>query len=153
LTRYTGRNRLNHLQALSNFFRFASKMGAIGSVPTADIDISFRRSGVCYLESNVFAELLTKARDQNQGDILVWLVLWGFLGLRPFEAYRAAWSGVKWETSLANFVLKLTDPRHVGAVFCQSNRTQWNGFASPATYAEERIRSRLREIFWLPTNL
>jgi hypothetical protein len=67
LTRYTGRNRLNHLQALSNFFRFASKMGAIGSVPTADIDISFRRSGVCYLESNVFAELLTKARDQNQG--------------------------------------------------------------------------------------
>jgi hypothetical protein len=98
LTQYVNRNRLNHLRALTNFFRFSAKIGAIGEVPTADIDISFRRSNVSYLDSRTFADLLTKAADQQEADILAWLVLGRFLGLHPFEAYRANWWGVKWET-------------------------------------------------------
>jgi len=60
LAQYTGRNQLNHLRALSNFFRFTAKIGAIGTVPTSGIDLSFRRSRVAYLKSKVFADLLAK---------------------------------------------------------------------------------------------
>jgi hypothetical protein len=65
--------RLSHLRALTNFFRFAAKIGAIGPVPTTDIDISFRRSSVCYLDTKVFADLLVNAYDQYEVDILAWL--------------------------------------------------------------------------------
>ena len=77
LAGYTGRNQLNHLRALSNFFRFSAKIGAIGNVPTTGMDISFRRPRVAYLESKVFADLLCKACEQNESDILAWLVLGG----------------------------------------------------------------------------
>jgi hypothetical protein len=86
LTQYVNRNRLNHLRALTNFFRFSAKIGAIGEVPTADIDISFRRSNVSYLDSRTFADLLTKAADQQEADILAWLVLSGFLGPPSFRS-------------------------------------------------------------------
>jgi hypothetical protein len=75
LAPYKERNQLNHLRVLSNFFRFAAKIGATGIVPTTDINISFQRFNVSYLETKVFADLLTKACDQNEADVLAWLVL------------------------------------------------------------------------------
>lgn len=99
-------------------------------VPTSGIDISFRRSKVAYLESKMFADLLAKAYDQNEADVLVWLVLGGFLGLRPFEAYHANWSGVKWETS--EFRVEAVLP-------IQPNAMEWLRIAYDVREREERI--------------
>jgi site-specific recombinase XerC len=136
---YTGRNQLNHLRALSNFFRFSAKIGAIGIVPTTGIDISFRRSRIAYLESNVFADLLVKASDQNESDILVWLVLGGFLGLRPFEAYHAYWSGVKWETSEFRVEAEWSKTRRSRVLPIQSNAMEWLKIAYDLRKRDEQI--------------
>lgn len=139
LAQYTGRNQLNHLRALTNFFRFAAKIGALGIVPTTDIEISFRRSNVSYLESKVFADLLAKASDQNESDVLAWLVLGGFLGLRPFEAYRANWSGVKWETSEFRVEAEWSKTRRSRVLPVQSNAMEWLKVAYDFRKREDRI--------------
>jgi hypothetical protein len=139
LTQYTGRNRLNHLRVLTNFFRFAAKIGAIGEVPTTEIDVSFRRSNVCYLESRTFADLLTKASDQQEADVLAWLVLGGFLGLRPFEAYRANWSGVKWETSEFRVEADWSKTRRSRVLPIQSNAMEWLKIAHDLRQRVDRI--------------
>jgi hypothetical protein len=139
LAQYAGRNQLNHLRALSNFFRFAGKIGAIGTVPTSGIDISFRRSKVAYLESKVFADLLVKAYDQNEADVLVWLVLGGFLGLRPFEAYHAYWSGVKWETSEFRVEAEWSKTRRSRVLPIQPNAMGWLRIAYDLRRRDERI--------------
>jgi hypothetical protein len=139
LAGYTGRNQLNHLRALSNFFRFSAKIGAIGNVPTTGIDISFRRSRVAYLESKVFADLLCKACEQNESDILAWLVLGGFLGLRPFEAYHAYWSGVKWETSEFRVEAEWSKTRLSRVLPIQSSAMEWLRVAYDLRKRAERI--------------
>jgi site-specific recombinase XerC len=139
LTQYAGRNRLNHLRALTNFFRFATKIGSIGEVPTTDIDISFRRSSVCYLASKTFADLLTKAGDQQEADILAWLVLGGFLGLRPFEAYRANWRGVKWETSEFRVEAEWSKTRRSRVLPIQSNAMEWLQIAHALRRRDDQI--------------
>jgi site-specific recombinase XerC len=139
LAGYTGRNQLNHLRALSNFFRFSAKIGAIGTVPTTGIDISFRRSRVAYLESKVFADLLVKAHDQNEADILAWLVLGGFLGLRPFEAYHAFWSGVKWETCEFRVEADWSKTRRSRVLPIQANAMEWLKIAFDLRKRDERI--------------
>jgi hypothetical protein len=139
LAGYTGRNQLNHLRALSNFFRFSAKIGAIGTVPTTGIDISFRRSGVAYLESKVFADLLVKAYDQNEADILVWFVLGGFLGLRPFKAYHAHWSGVKWETSEFRVEAEWSKTRRSRVLPIQPNAMEWLKIAYDLRKKDEQI--------------
>jgi len=139
LTRYSGRNQLNHLRALSNFFRFSAKIGAIGTVPTSGIDISFRRSKVACLESKVFADLLVKAYDQKEADVLVWLVLGGFLGLRPFEAYHAHWSGVKWETSEFRVEAEWSKTRRSRVLPIQRNAMGWLRIAYDLRRRDERI--------------
>jgi hypothetical protein len=139
LAGYMGRNRLNHLRALSNFFRFSAKIGAIGTVPTTDIDISFRRSRVAYLESKVFADLLIKAYDQNEADVLAWLVLGGFLGLRPFEAYHAYWSGVKWETSEFRVEAEWPKTRRSRVLPIQPNAMEWLKIAYDLRKKHEQI--------------
>lgn len=139
LAGYTDRNQLNHLRALSNFFRFSAKIGAIGIVPTTGIDISFRRSRVAYLESTVFADLLVKASDQNEADILVWLVLGGFLGLRPFEAYHAYWSGVKWETSEFRVEAEWSKTRRSRVLPIEKNAMEWLRVAYDLRLREDRI--------------
>jgi integrase len=139
LTRCSGRNQLNHLRALSNFFRFSAKIGAIGTVPTSGIDISFRRSKVACLESKVFADLLVKAYDQNEADVLVWLVLAGFLGLRPFEAYHAHWSGVKWETSEFRVEAEWSKTRRSRVLPIQRNAMGWLRIAYDLRRRDERI--------------
>jgi hypothetical protein len=139
LAEYTGRNQLNHLRALNNFFRFAGKIGAIGTVPTSGIEISLRRSKVAYLESKVFADLLVKAYAQNEADVLVWLVLGGFLGLRPFEAYHAYWSGVKWETSEFRVEADWSKTRRSRVLPIQPNAMEWLRIAHDLRKRDERI--------------
>jgi site-specific recombinase XerC len=139
LTNYTGRNQLNHLRALSNFFRFSAKIGAIGIVPTTGIDVSFRRSSVAYLESNVFSDLLVKACEQNEADILAWLVLGGFLGLRPFETYHAHWSGVKWETSEFRVEAEWSKTRRSRVLPIQPNAMEWLTIAHDLRKRGDRI--------------
>jgi site-specific recombinase XerC len=139
LAQYTGRNQLNHLRALSNFFRFNAKIGAIGTVPTSGIDVSFRRSRVAYLESKVFSDLLVKAYEQNEMDILAWLVLGGFLGLRPFEAYHAHWSGVKWETSEFRVEADWSKTRRSRVLPIQPNAMEWLKIAFDLRKRDEQI--------------
>jgi integrase len=139
LAGYTGRNQVNHLRALSNFFRFSAKIGAIGTVPTTGIEVSFRRSRVAYLESKVFADLLAKAYDQNEADILAWLVLGGFLGLRPFEAYHANWSGVKWETSEFRVEAEWSKTRRSRVLPIPPNAMEWFRNAYDLRKRDERI--------------
>jgi hypothetical protein len=139
LAGYTGRNQLNHLRALSNFFRFSSKIGAIGIVPTSGIDISFRRSTVAYLESKVFSDLLVKAFEQNEADILAWLVLGGFLGLRPFEVYHAYWSGVKWETSEFRVEAEWSKTRRSRVLPIQANAMAWLTIAHGLRKKDDQI--------------
>jgi site-specific recombinase XerC len=139
LAGYTGRNQLNHLRALSNFFRFSGKIGAIGTVPTTGIEVSFRRSKVAYLESKVFADLLVRAYEQGEADILAWLVLGGFLGLRPFEAYHASWSGVKWETSEFRVEAEWSKTRRSRVLPVQTNAMEWLKIASDLRKRQGRI--------------
>jgi integrase len=139
LAKYTGRNQLNQLRALSNFFRFTAKIGAIGTVPTTGIDISFRRGRVAYLESKVFTDLLLKASDQNEAHILIWLVLGGFLGLRPFEVYHAHWSGVKWETSEFRVEAEWSKTRRSRVLPIQPNAMEWLKVAYDLRRSEDRI--------------
>jgi hypothetical protein len=139
LAEYAGRNQLNHLRTLSNFFRFAGKIGAIGAVPTNGIEISFRRSKVSYLESKVFADLLVKAYEQNEADVLVWLVLGGFLGLSPFEAYHAYWSGVKWETSEFRVEADWSKTRRSRVLPIQPNVMEWLRIAHDLRKRDEGI--------------
>ena len=157
LIQYANRNQLNHLRALTNFFRFAAKIGAIGEVPTTDIDISFRRSNVCYLESKIFADLLTKAGDQEEADILGWLVLGGFLGLRPFEAYRANWWGVKWETNEFRVEADWSKTRRSRVLPIQSNAMEWLKIAHGLRRREDQIMPNHstftnRFVAWRQTN-
>jgi hypothetical protein len=139
LAGYTGRNQLNHLRALSNFFRFSAKIGAIGNVPTTGIDVSFRRSRVAYLESKVFADLLVQAYEQHEADVLTWLVLGGFLGLRPFEAYHAYWSGVKWETSEFRVEAEWSKTHRSRVLPIQPNAMEWLRVAYDRRKRDARI--------------
>jgi hypothetical protein len=139
LAGYSGRNQLNHLRALSNFFRFSPKIDAIGTIPTTGIDISFRRSRVAYLESKVFADFLVKAYAQNEADILVWLVLGGFLGLRPFETYHAHWSGVKWETSEFRVEAEWSKTRRSRVLPVQANAMEWLTIAYDLRKRDDQI--------------
>jgi integrase len=127
------------LESTQQFFRFSAKIGTIGTVPTAGIDISFRRSRAAYLESKVFADLLVKAYEQNEADILVWLVLGGFLGLRPFEAYHAFWSGVKWETSEFRVEAEWSKTRRSRVLPIQPNALEWLRIAYHLRKRDERI--------------
>jgi site-specific recombinase XerC len=157
LAEYTGRNQLNHLRALNNFFRFTAKIGAIATVPTSGIDISFRRSKVAYLDNKVFADLLTKAYDQNEADILAWLVLGGFLGLRPFEAYHAYWFGVKWETSEFRVEAEWSRIRRSRVLPVQPNAMGWLRIACDLRQRDNQILPNYntfthRFVAWRETN-
>ena len=56
---------------------------------------------------------------------MAWLVLGGFLGLHPVEAYHAGWSAVKWETNEFRVEAEWSKTRRSGVLPIQRNAIEW----------------------------
>jgi integrase len=67
------------------------------------------------------------------------LVLGGFLGLRPFEAYHASWSGVKWETSDFRVEAEWSKTRRSRVLPIQPNAMEWLRIAYNVRKRDGRI--------------
>jgi hypothetical protein len=50
------------------------------------------------LGTEEFQSLLNRTFGQSRFDLLNWLILGGFVGLRPYEVLRPEWTGIQFQT-------------------------------------------------------
>jgi integrase len=96
---FQGQTYINWGRVLSNFFGWCVKTGASPENPVAGLDKGNRiQRRPAVMTAATFKNLLSKALVQRRADVLSWLTLGGFCGLRPFETLRIHWSAAQWET-------------------------------------------------------
>lgn len=99
LGKYNAQNRKNYRSALHTFFAWAVDEGAAPMNPVTSIEIPETGSDddPTYLHHADVAAMLRLALQQGRWDIVTWIVLGAFCGLRPFESFRVRWHAIKWE--------------------------------------------------------
>jgi integrase len=110
LADYEPQNRKNYRSALHNFFGWCVDEGAAPENPVSKIEIPDTSSDEDphYLHHADVKAMLRQAMEQGRWDIIAWIVLGAFCGLRPFEALRVEWHSIKWETQELRIERRMT---------------------------------------------
>jgi integrase len=130
LANFKGQNAVNWRRVLINFFGWCTETGAAPANVVRDLQppkvVPVRPAT---MDSNTVSELLRKALQQKRADVLAWLTLGGFCGLRPFEVLRLEWSAVQWETKEIRVEPYVTKTKRARIVPLQDNALSWLGIA------------------------
>ena len=109
------RRRDNIRDSVALFLNFCQLRGWLGGGPTAAAAVPRLASGpeVVTLTPSLFAQVLTWFESECT-ELLPWVVLGGFAGMRSSEVLRLEWSALRWNAGVITVTAKVAGKVRVG---------------------------------------